>query len=134
MNLLIHAFPSDYWRFTTQGIRVLLAPFSSAWVGYAGVRDFPHTVLGIGFKGETPAMDDFVLQYKYWQSHQSFFDAAIQFLPVGVVPPLRKMSRTIKHLIKPSVPRSDPYLHIEGLGSTPSGPDNEGRTPPREHE
>ena len=125
MNLLIHAFPSDYWRFTTQGIRTLLSPFPSTWVGYAGVRDFPHTVLGIGFKGEPPALDDFVVQYKHWQSHQSFFDVAIQFLPVGVVPPLRWASRKIKHLLKPSATRTDPYLHIEGLISSNSEADNQ---------
>jgi SAM-dependent methyltransferase len=43
----IHQFPADYWRFTAQGITALLNEFSHAYAGEAGIRLFPHTVVGL---------------------------------------------------------------------------------------
>jgi hypothetical protein len=51
MNFPIHDYPYDYWRFTPEAFKSILKPFSSAFVGFAGTDDFPHTVVGIGFKG-----------------------------------------------------------------------------------
>ncbi len=50
MLFRIHAYPYDYWRFTPEAFRSLLKPFTSAFVGYAGEENFPHTVVGVGFK------------------------------------------------------------------------------------
>ncbi len=43
----IHKFPSDYWRFTAEGITAVLSEFGHSHVGEAGLRLFPHTVVGL---------------------------------------------------------------------------------------
>ena len=50
MNFPIHEFPHDYWRFTPQGFQSLLSHFHTSLVQSVGRDDFPHTVVGIGFK------------------------------------------------------------------------------------
>ncbi len=54
MNFPIHGYPYDYWRFTPQGFESLLKTFTHTFVSYAGDDTFPHTVVGIAFKGPTP--------------------------------------------------------------------------------
>jgi hypothetical protein len=51
MLFVIHGYPSDYWRFTPEGFRTLLAPFDDAWVAGIGHPDLPTQVVGIGAKG-----------------------------------------------------------------------------------
>ena len=53
MHFPIHNFPDDYWRYTPSGFRTLLeyAGFQGIWVDWAGSKAFPHTVVGLGFKG-----------------------------------------------------------------------------------
>jgi SAM-dependent methyltransferase len=51
MNFPIHNHPSDYWRFTPEAFRSLLRSFEFAAVTWAGVEDFPETVVGVGCKG-----------------------------------------------------------------------------------
>lgn len=63
----IHNYPYDYWRFTPEAFRSLLKPFTSAFVGYAGEENFPHTVVGVGFKGNPPALSEFEEKYQTWQ-------------------------------------------------------------------
>jgi hypothetical protein len=50
MAFPIHEYPSDYWRFTPEGLRVLVKQFGTVHVGYAGDRRFPHMVYVIAFK------------------------------------------------------------------------------------
>ncbi len=47
----IHAYPSDYWRFTPEGFRVLLEPFETRWVYDDRPALFPRSVYGIGING-----------------------------------------------------------------------------------
>jgi hypothetical protein len=47
----IHAFPSDYFRFTPQGFRSLLAGFDDVWVCGVGHPSIPTQVIGVGAKG-----------------------------------------------------------------------------------
>lgn len=56
MNFPIHEYPSDYWRFTPEAFKSLLsnAHFSSFFIDFAGNESFPHTVIGVGFKGPMP--------------------------------------------------------------------------------
>ncbi|ODS42169.1 MAG: hypothetical protein MSIBF_02195, partial [Candidatus Altiarchaeales archaeon IMC4] len=51
MDFPIHDYPYDYWRFTPEAFKSLLKPFNKSFVDFLGEEDFPHTVLGVGFKG-----------------------------------------------------------------------------------
>ena len=67
MNFHIHNFPNDYWRFTPEAFKSLLKPFSGSFVGCAGKPLFPHTVVGIGFKGIIPDLSGLNRRYFEWQ-------------------------------------------------------------------
>ena len=69
MNRSIHDCPYDYWRFTPEAFISLLKLFESSFVNFAGDKLFPHTVVGVGFKGETPKnhVDDYVLKLEDWK-------------------------------------------------------------------
>ena len=47
-----HAYPYDYWRFTSDGILALLKDFPHRYAAEGGLRLFPHTVVGLGGGGE----------------------------------------------------------------------------------
>jgi len=70
MNRSIHDYPYDYWRFTPEGFKSLLKNFESCIVEFAGDKLFPHTVVGVGFKGETPKnhVDDFMMKLEDWKN------------------------------------------------------------------
>lgn len=57
MNFPIHHYPKDYWRFTPEGMRSLLRPFSFSFVSSCGESWFPHVVVGVGFKDKETARD-----------------------------------------------------------------------------
>lgn len=50
MDHPIHDYPYDYWRFTPEAFKFLLANFAPNRIFYQGFTDFPHTVFGIGTK------------------------------------------------------------------------------------
>lgn len=64
MDCGIHAYPSDYWRFTPEAFRRLLEPFPLKLVGYQGLAYNPHLVFGIGFKTSPPEFRDQVEQFR----------------------------------------------------------------------
>lgn len=66
----IHDYPYDYWRFTPEAFRSLLKPFADSFIGYVGNNDFPHTVIGVGFKGNVPKISEFTMRYKEWEEQQ----------------------------------------------------------------
>lgn len=48
----IHAYPSDYFRFTPEGFRSMLGQgFDDVWAAGVGHPDFPSQVVGVGVKG-----------------------------------------------------------------------------------
>lgn len=101
MNWHIHNHPFDYWRFTPEAFRSLLKPFSSSFVGHAGEADFPHTVVGIGFRGRQPDMKTFEDQYMRWQAQEAPPAGQLRksvrlFLP----PILLQLTRRIVRLLK----------------------------------
>lgn len=57
MNFPIHNYPEDYWRFTPAGFHSLLRRFPQSFVDAVGERDTPHTLVGVGCKGEVPRSD-----------------------------------------------------------------------------
>jgi len=67
MRFKIHDYPHDYWRFTPEGFKSLLKPFMNSFVSYAGAKKFPHTVVGIGFKGDNPPLDNLTAAIEKWQ-------------------------------------------------------------------
>jgi SAM-dependent methyltransferase len=52
----IHEHPWDYWRFTPDGLALLLAPFATREVASHGHPLLPETVMGVGIKGEHPQL------------------------------------------------------------------------------
>jgi len=69
MNFPIHDYPYDYWRFTPEAFKSLLKNFDTCFVDYAGEKLFPHTVVGVGFKGERlkHQIDDFMMKIEDWK-------------------------------------------------------------------
>ena len=63
MNFPIHDEPCDYWRFTPAAFTSLLKPFSDSFIGFVGIKSFPHTIVGIGFKGAKPSISKFRNKY-----------------------------------------------------------------------
>ncbi len=50
----IHAYPSDYFRFTPEAFRSMLGQgFDDVWVSGVGHPGFPSQVVGVGVKGRT---------------------------------------------------------------------------------
>jgi SAM-dependent methyltransferase len=66
----IHDYPYDYWRFTPEAFRSILKPFSHSFIGFAGEENFPHTVVGIGFKGTVSKLSELNGRYEEWQGRQ----------------------------------------------------------------
>jgi SAM-dependent methyltransferase len=104
LDFRIHDSPTDYWRFTPDGIESILKPFTSCSIGIAGRRSFPHTVVGIGFKGTSPPLDSYLAELEKWQKAwerpkgASWKDTANLFLP----PILKGLDRRIvKRLRRP---------------------------------
>ncbi len=67
MNFPIHDYPSDYWRFTPEGFKSILKPFPNSFVGFQGSTVFPHTVVGVGFKGDVPPLKEFLKNHEIWK-------------------------------------------------------------------
>jgi len=69
MYFPIHDHPHDYWRFTPEAFKSLLNVFSSSFVEFAGDEQFPHTVVGLGFKGSLPRehIDEFLPRVADWK-------------------------------------------------------------------
>ncbi len=69
MNFRIHEYPHDYWRFTPEGFHSLLGLFASSFVGSAGEAKFPHTVVGVGWKGAIcdGAVTEFRGRFEQWK-------------------------------------------------------------------
>lgn len=96
MKFPIHDAPNDYWRFTPQGFESLLKPFQDKFVGFAGDKEFPHTIIGIGSKTSFQNNDikEFEREYFIWQKKWNYFGKsiirnAIQ-RPHAILPYIRK--------------------------------------------
>ncbi len=107
LDFRIHATPYDYWRFTPDGFRSILSPFSSCFVGYAGRDRFPHTIIGIGFKGKAYPLNKFELMFAEWRTRwikpkgDSWKDAAYLFVPPIFLGLDRRIARLFGKTKKP---------------------------------
>ena len=88
MNFPIHSEPFDYWRFTPQGFRSLLRPFTSVFVGYAGAEDFPHTVVGLGRKGAELPLQEFEPRCDRWRREWETPEKNWKTIVKAFVPPV----------------------------------------------
>ncbi len=95
MNFPIHEYPHDYWRFTPEAFKSILKPFQNSFVGFQGDPNFPHTVVGIGFKGEMPTLSEFEKKYLEWQTNEK---KSVQDFIRQVTPPF--LLPYIIHLVK----------------------------------
>ncbi len=84
----IHDCPHDYWRFTPEAFKSILKPFSHSFAGFQGVKTFPHTIVGIGFKGDIPSLVEFQKGYDRWQKmgSRSIMNLGINLLPPVLIP------------------------------------------------
>jgi SAM-dependent methyltransferase len=102
LDFRIHDSPADYWRFTPDGLRSVMKPFSSVFVGSVGRESFPHTVIAIGVKGPNLSLEQFLPRFETWKrawNHpkgKSWKDAAYLFVP----PILIGLDRRITKLLK----------------------------------
>ena len=102
MNWHIHDHPYDFWRFTPEAFKSIMKPFSHSFVGFAGDESFPHTIVGIGFKGDSPSLSEFSSKYDTWRRGQT---KVIRQIVRGVIPPiilpvLSRLRRTIIRLLR----------------------------------
>ena len=90
MKFPIHDFPYDYWRFTPEAFKSILKPFENSFVGIAGEELFPHTVVGIGFKGPTRLTESWLPKFQQWQA--AAFDDSQESRPKkllrSLIPPI----------------------------------------------
>jgi SAM-dependent methyltransferase len=54
----IHAYPSDYWRFTPEALELLLEPYPSQIVGWHGPATRPANVWALAFREGRPPISD----------------------------------------------------------------------------
>ncbi len=80
----IHAYPSDYFRFTPEAFRSMLGQgFDDVWAAGVGHPGFPSQVVGVGAKGR--ALDRAALDaLPALQEAQSHYDAGAGRVRVGV--------------------------------------------------
>ncbi len=92
----IHGYPSDYFRFTPEGFRALLAGFDSAWVAGVGHPDIPTQVLGVGVHGR--ALDLAFADFASLTTAQRHYDERRGKVRLGVhnFPP-RELLRALRH-------------------------------------
>lgn len=104
MNFPIHDYPYDYWRFTPEAFKSILKPFSHSFVGFQGSASFPHTVVGIGFKGHPPPLTGFQEKYDKWvrADSRSIVQLVIRLTPPALLPAMTNLYRLISRLNKRS--------------------------------
>ncbi|MFA5374639.1 MAG: methyltransferase domain-containing protein [Dehalococcoidia bacterium] len=90
MSCPIHDYPSDYWRFTPNGFDSLLNIFPSRFIVAVGRDDFPHTVVGIGFKSAVSegCMLEFTKRVEKWKKQGIALPRSLKTLVRLFLPPI----------------------------------------------
>ncbi|BFU93760.1 MAG: hypothetical protein NTNFB02_04820 [Nitrospira sp.] len=86
MDCGIHAYPSDYWRFTPEAFARLLDRFPTKIVGYQGLSYNPFVVFGIAFKAAPENIEALTGRFRV-ELERSMREAS------GAVPFKKKISR-----------------------------------------
>lgn len=79
----IHAYPNDYWRFTPEGFRLLLAPFDDVWVTTVGPAELPMQVIGVAARGRSLGLSE--KPFMSLQAAQRAWDPQ-DMISLGVIP------------------------------------------------
>lgn len=91
MYFPIHAHPDDFWRFTTSGFAVLLAPYDIVCVKSAGLPKLPHTIVGVAAKSpaQSSVTDPLRCAVESWAKHAatSWKERVMAVLPPVVLVP-----------------------------------------------
>jgi SAM-dependent methyltransferase len=100
-----HAYPYDYWRFTSDGIASLLKDFPHHYAAEGGLRLFPHTVVGAagGAGLEARQWDRTVKAVEGWLKHgaTSWKERALSLLPPVVAQISYERYAKIEHSANP---------------------------------
>lgn len=99
MKYPIHDHPYDYWRFTPEAFRSILSCFDYAMVGYAGEDLFPHTVVGIAFKGCPPNLDRMYAAYAEWRWAVAKYESSPGYLLQVHAQPVHRALRFLKRRV-----------------------------------
>jgi SAM-dependent methyltransferase len=68
----IHNYPNDYWRFTPQGLRLLMSDFSPLEIfSYGRTPESPQSVVGVGQKSGGLDMTAVCRLGREWEKWQS---------------------------------------------------------------
>ena len=104
MNFPIHDHPNDYWRFTPEAFKSILKPFTNSFVGFQGQKNFPHTIVGIGFKGDMPLLTELTEEYDKWQKAdgRSLIQIVLKLTPPICLPIVTWLYRTVTGLTRRS--------------------------------
>lgn len=94
LNFRIHGYPDDYWRMTPNCLRRMLEPYGARLSGFQGYHKFPHSVMGLAFKGPAPV--DF--QERAGRFVRKYIDWCLR--EEAAVPTSTKIRRTIGQLYR----------------------------------
>ena len=83
----IHAYPHDYWRFTPEGLRLLLSPFDYLWATGVGHPLLPTQVIAVAGKDRDLGLtDDSFTSLQKLQDNWHRAPGRVRFGPVHVSP------------------------------------------------
>jgi SAM-dependent methyltransferase len=89
----VHAYPHDYWRFTPEGMALLLEPFDEVWSMGVGHPEVPTQVVAIGRKGEGAPLPRRSAALGHAQAEYDRADGKVR---VGLLQiPLRQLAHTL---------------------------------------
>ena len=111
MLIGIHAHPSDYWRFTPEGFRVLLEDFDEADVAGMGDPSAPYFVFGAATKGRPLGVT--LERLPSLVAAQEEFEHARGQVRIG---PFRYSLRALAGVLAGEVPRAVRERAAERLG------------------
>ena len=101
MLIGIHAYPSDYWRFTPEGFRVLLEGFDDVDVAAWGDPEAPFFVFGIGVKGRGLGLR--LAELPSLRDRQRDYERALGEVRIG---PFRYPLRKLAGVLRAELPRA----------------------------
>jgi len=90
----LHGYPQDYWRFTPEGLRVVLGGFDDVWVAGIGDPEMPLGVVAVAARGRQLGLS--LDRLPALAAAQARYLAADRAVRVG---PLRLAPRALAHIV-----------------------------------